>query len=96
MFADMFEIFEVTFEIYIEDKLVKKQMLQAPKEFLMANFMQVAQQIQNDQRPMKIKMVRPEVIWDDFENKERVLNNEISASNNAMIVWEENGQKEAT
>ena len=89
----MFEIYEVTFEIYIEDKLVQKQMMQAPKQILMANFMQTAQQIKNDKRPMKIKMIVPDVIWDNFENKEKVLNNEVSASNNAMIAWEENKQE---
>ena len=77
----------------IEDKLVKKQMMQAPKEILIANFLQTAKQIENDQRPIKIKMVRPEVIWDNFENKEKVLNNEILVSNNAMMSWEENKQE---
>lgn len=88
-----FEIYDVTFEIYIKDTLVQKQMLQAPKEMLMINFMQTAQQIKNDKRPMKIRMVVPDIIWDNFENKEKVLNNEISASNNAMIAWEENKQE---
>ena len=35
---NMFETYEVTFEIYIEDKLINKQTMQAPKEILMANF----------------------------------------------------------
>ena len=84
------EIFNATFEIYIEDKLVKRQVLQAPKEMLIANFLQTAKQIRSDQRPMKIRMVNQYVIWDNFENKEKVLDNEISASNEAMIIWEEN------
>ena len=89
MFGNIFETYEVTFEIYIEDKLAKKQILQAPKEMLMINFMQMAEQIKNDNRPIKIKMIRPEVIWDNFENKQKVLNNEVSVSNNAMVSWEE-------
>ena len=84
------EIFNATFEIYIEDKLVKRQVLQAPKEMLIANFLQTAKQIRSDQRPMKIRMVNQYVMWDNFENKEKVLDNEISASNEAMIIWEEN------
>lgn len=85
----MFEMYDVTFEIYIENKLTNRQTMQAPKEILIANFMQTAKQIQNDQRPIKIKMIRPEVIWDNFEQKRRVINNEIELSNDAMKAWEE-------
>lgn len=87
---NMFETYEVTFEIYIEDKMVNKQSMQAPKEILMANFIQTVNQIAQDRRPMKIRMSRPEVIWDEFENKQKVLENEVIFGNNAMIAWEEN------
>lgn len=93
MFRSMFETYEVALEVYIVDKLVQKQTMQAPKELIMVNFMQLAKQIQNDSRPMKIRVVRPEVIWDNFENKEKVLYNEVVASNNAMVAWEEENQK---
>ena len=86
---DAFEIYEVVFEIYIEDKLVNRQTSQAPKEMLIAQFIQTAKQIRNDKRPIKIKMIVPDVIWDRFENKQKILNNEVSASNDAMISWEE-------
>lgn len=79
---------EVIFEVYIEDKLTNRQQMQAPKEMLIANFLQTAKQIQNDKRPIKIKMIRPEVICDNFEQKQKVLNNEIELSNNAMTSWE--------
>ena len=88
------EFYEVTFEIYIADKLAGQQIMQAPQEILILNFIQTAKQIQNDQRPMKIRMLRPDVIWDNFENRQKVLNNEVSASNNAMIAWEENNGRE--
>jgi hypothetical protein len=90
IFGDMLEMHEVIFEVYIEDKLTNRQQMQAPKEMLIANFLQTAKQIQNDKRPIKIKMIRPEVIWDNFEQKQKVLNNEIELSNNAMTSWEEN------
>lgn len=86
----MFEPYEVIFEVYIEDKLTNRQQMQAPKEMLIANFLQTARQIQSDRRPIKIKMIRPEVIWDKFEQKQKVLNNEIELSNNAMVSWEAN------
>ena len=87
--GDMFETYEVVFEIYIEDKLTSRQQMQAPKEMLIANFIQTAKQIQADRRPIKIKMIRPEEIWDKFEQRRRVLNNEIELSNIAMVAWQE-------
>ena len=89
MFEGMLEMYDVTFEIYIEDKLTNKQSMQAPKEMLIANFLQTAKQIKNDKRPIKIKMIRPYTIWDEFEKKQKTLNNEIELSNDAMIAWEE-------
>lgn len=86
----MFETYDVIFEIYIEDKLTNRQQMQAPKEMLIANFLQTAKQIQADRRPIKIKMIRPEEIWDKFEQRRRVINNEIALSNNAMVAWEAN------
>ena len=91
---DIFEIHKVTFEIYVEDKLINRQSMQAPKEMLMANFIQTMQQMIEDRRPLKMRMLSPEVIWDNFENRQKVLNNEVIFSNNAMITWEENRQKE--
>lgn len=93
MFRSLFDIQEVDFEIYVGNALIQKQKLQAPKEILMANFVQTVNQIGSDKRPMKIKMLRPETIWDSFENKEKVLNNEIEFSNNAMIAFEGNKEE---
>ena len=88
--GDMFETYEVMFEVYIEDKLTNRQQMQAPKEMLIINFLNTAKQIQSDKRPIKLKMIRPEEIWDKFEQRRRVLNNEIVLSNNAMVAWEAN------
>ena len=90
----MLEMHEVIFEVYIEDKLTNRQQMQAPKEMLIANFLQTAKQIKNDRRPIKIKMIRPEVIWDNFEQKQKILNNEIELSNSAMTIWEDTKQNE--
>ena len=91
---NMFETYEVTFEIYIEDKLANKQTMQAPKEILMANFIQTMQKIGEDKRPIRIKMSRPEIIWDRYENKEKVLENAVIFNNNAMVAYEENNKGE--
>lgn len=68
--------------------------MHAPKEMIIANFIEVAKQIKNDQRPIKIKMVRPYTIWDEFEKKQRTLNSEVSLNNNAMDLWERGKQNE--
>lgn len=86
----MFETHEVIIEVYIEDKLTNRQQMQAPKEILIANFLNTAKQMKNDRRPIKLKMIRPEVIWDEFEQKQKIINNEIELSNDAMVAWEEN------
>lgn len=90
MFEDMFEMYEATFEVYLENKLINRQSIQAPKEMLMMQFVQLHNQIAKEKRAMKITMVVPQVIWDNFENKEKILNNEILFKNNAMIAFEEN------
>lgn len=93
MFRDVFDIYETLFEVYIEDKLVNRQTMQAPKEMIMINFIQTVEQIKNDQRPIRIKLIRPEIIYDSFEDKEKVFNNEVEFCNNAMLSWQENKEK---
>lgn len=90
----MLDMQEVIFEVYIKDKLTNRQQMQAPKDMLIMNFIETAKQIKNDQRPIKIKMIRPYVIWDEFEKQQKVLNNEIMINNNAMDVWEANNNNE--
>lgn len=87
---DMFETHEVIMEVYIENKLTNRQQMQAPKEMLIANFVNTAKQMRLDKRPIKLKMIRPELIWDNFEKKQKILYNELELSNDAMIAWQEN------
>lgn len=86
---DMLEMHDVIFEVYIEDKLTNKQQMKAPKEMLITNFLQTAKQIQADRRPIKLKMIRPDTIWDNIEQRQKTLYNEIELSNNAMVAWKE-------
>jgi hypothetical protein len=92
MFINMdgvFETYKVEVETYIEDKMINKQTIRAPKEIIMMQFAQLYEQVKQDKRPIKIKMTRPETIWDSFENKQKVITNIIAFSNNAMIAFEE-------
>ena len=92
MFEEL-EMYEATFEVYLEDKLIHNQRQQAPKEILMIQFVQLFQQVAQDKRPMKLKMIVPQIIWDNFENKQKTLYNDTTFSNNAMVAWEENKQE---
>lgn len=85
---DMLETYEVAFETYLEDKMVNKQIMQAPKQIIMVNFVQLMNQAKNDKRPIKIRLTRQEIILDDFK-REKVLEHEVAFSNNAMVSWEE-------
>lgn len=87
---DMLEMHDVVIEVYIENKLTNRQELRAPRDMLIANFVQTAKQMKYDKRPIKLKMIRQESIWDEFEQRRKILNNEIELSNDAMIAWEEN------
>lgn len=77
------DIYDVVFEIYV-DNSVRKQRMQAPKEMIKLNFIQTVNQMVEDSRPIKIRMIREEVIWDKFENKQKTLENVIEFRNNAM------------
>ena len=92
-FSD-FEVFKVDF--YLENKLIQKQSAEAPKEMLIATFMQTMQQIAQDKRAMQFKMTRPVTIYDNFENKQKTINHEILFKNNAMLAFEEScGNKQS-
>lgn len=86
----MFETHQATFELYLEDTLINKQTMQAPKEMLMLNFVQLYEQTKTDTRPIKVKMIVPMTIWDDYENKQKVLDNTVEFLNNAMLSYQEN------
>lgn len=82
-FEEAFGVYDVVFEIYVGNS-VRKQRMQAPKEMIQLNFIQTVNQIAEDSRPTKIRMVREVTIWDKFENKQKTLENVIEFRNNAM------------
>lgn len=75
------ELFEVFFEMLIDEKLVQKQRMTAPADIIIANFMSTAQQIKYDPRHIKLRMLRPELIWDQIDREHRVLENCIEIQN---------------
>lgn len=75
------EIFKVKFEIYHNNKLVQQQVIEAPQEIIIMQFLNYAKQIRNSIEKFKIKLIRPELIWIPWENKHKTLENCIEIQN---------------
>lgn len=63
----------IALEQYIGNALVHSQQLSAPPEFLQAQFMQLVQQVASQSQPMKIRMVRYEDVWNQFDKEWKKL-----------------------
>lgn len=75
---------KVVLEQYIGNTLIHAQQLSASLEILQAHFMNLVQQITNQQQSMKIRMVRWEKIWSQIDQKWKELELYITFQN-----WEE-------
>ena len=75
------EPMSVTLEQYIGNALVHSQQLSAPPEILKAQFEGLIQQLAQQSQPMKIKVVRYDEIWDEFEQKRKKIENSIEVKN---------------
>lgn len=71
----------VTLEQYIGNALAHSQQLSAPPEILQAQFMQLVQQIANQSQPMKIRMVRYEEVWNQFDQEWKKLELDVEFKN---------------
>lgn len=70
-----------TLEQYIGNALVYSQQLSAPPEILQAQFMQFVQQVASQSQPMKIRMVRYEDVWNQFDQKWKKLELDVEFKN---------------
>ena len=75
------ESMDVLLEQYIGNALVHSQQLSAPPEFLQAQFMQLVQQIASQSQPMKIRMIRWEDVWCQFDQKWKKLELDVAFQN---------------
>lgn len=78
------ETYQVIIETYLGTECIQRQQLNAPEGILKAQFMGLMQQIAQENRPMCVKMIVPEVIWDDIEKKQKVLENYVEFRNKWM------------
>ena len=79
------EPMEVLLEQYIGNACVSRQKVSAPPEILQVQFMQLVQQIASQSQPMKIRMVRWENIWNQFDKEWKKLELSIEFKN-----WKDN------
>lgn len=75
------EMEPVIFEVYIGNQLVEQRQMSGPPQMLQAQFMQMVQQAASQKQPMKIRMVKQDIIFDKFENCPKTLNNYIEFKN---------------
>jgi hypothetical protein len=68
-------------EVEVKDEGIQRQTVRAPKEIIIANFIQLAKQIKNDPRTIRMKLSRPVIIWDPFEQKQNVIDHVIELWN---------------
>lgn len=78
------ETYSVIIETYIGNQCIQKQSLNAPEQVLKMQFMGLMQQIAQENRPMRVKMIVSDVIWDDIEKKQKVLENYVEFKNKLM------------
>lgn len=83
MFIDSFyeDPVTVVLEQYIGNAYVQRQKLSMQPIFLKAQFKQMINQIAKQKHPMKVKMIRFEEIWDEFEKRRKTIENFIEFQN---------------
>lgn len=75
------ELFDVYFEMLIDEKSVLKMAMTAPADAIIMHFVNTARQIKDDPRHIKFRVVRPELIWDQIDREHRTLENCIEIQN---------------
>lgn len=67
------QTFDVIFTVYLGEQPIRLWQMVAPQEFIIMKFLQTVQQIASQSQPMKVVVSRDEVIWDQFEQKQKII-----------------------
>lgn len=67
------QTFDVMFTVYLGEQPIRQWQMVAPQEFIIMKFLQTVQQIASQNQPMKVVVSRDEVIWDQFEQKQKII-----------------------
>lgn len=81
MFGNM-DMIEATLEIYIGNQLVQSEQMQAPEMILKNQFINVVQQLSQQQgQSMSCKLIVKDYIYDQFEKERFVVDNSVEYAN---------------
>lgn len=84
-FGNMFgESYDVIFEQYVGMALVDSRKMNMQRQFIINQFMQLAQQMAALKEPRKLKLIRYEDIWDKFDGAMKQVEYSIEYQN-----WED-------
>ena len=72
---------DVLLEQYVGNACVSRQKVSAPPEILQVQFMQLVKQVASQSQPMKIRMVRYEDVWSQFDNEWKKLELDVMFQN---------------
>lgn len=72
---------DVLLEQYVGNACVSRQKVSAPPEILQVQFMQLVEQVASQSQPMKIRMVRYEDVWSQFDNELKKLELDVMFQN---------------
>ena len=75
------DTYDVVYTIYLGNQPVERFAMSGPRPMLEAQFLSFVQQIANQKQPMRIVMERTEVIWDQFEQKQKPLSYTVEFQN---------------
>lgn len=85
MFNINMEMCRMTYEIYIDQKMVTRQISDAPAMIHKSQYLDLINQLSEDNRPMRFKIIKYDVIWDEIEQKRKTLENYIEYRNMPYI-----------
>ena len=63
----------VIYEVWLGDELIHRKQMRAPEDMLKMMFMDYVQRCAVCHEPMHLRMSGQEVIWDEFEQQQKVL-----------------------
>ena len=72
---------EVTFELKLGNQTIERKKVQAPQPMLIAMFMGYLQQMKGHPSPLYLCMSGEEVVWDSFEQKQKIIPKSIECWN---------------
>lgn len=67
------EVFDVTFTIYVNNQIVQQFKTVSPRPMIELRFIALVQEIASQNQPAKVVLSREEVIWDQFEQRHKIL-----------------------